>query len=136
VGIHPYYPTVMADGFEPGYRWLYEYAGIIHHDISLDNLMLCKEGNKVYAVLNDMDLTVTVGVENTSSKQHMGTKPFIAIDLLWREPPIYMYRHDLELMFYVLVWMTLRFHDGKEIMDDPLQEWADQGGAALGKEKN
>jgi serine/threonine protein kinase len=126
----------MADGFEPGYRWLYEYAGIIHRDISLDNLMLRKEGDKVYGVLNDMDLAVTVGVESTSSKQRTGTKPFMAIDLLRPEPPVHMYRHDLESMFYVLVWITSRFHDGKEIADAPLQEWADQGGAALVKEKN
>jgi hypothetical protein len=125
----------MADGFPPGYRWLYEYAGIIHRDISLDNLMLRKVDDKVYGVLNDMDLAVIVGVESASSKQRTGTKPFMAIDLLQLEPPVHMYRHDLESMFYVLVWITSRFHDGKEIVDAPLQEWADEGGVALVSEK-
>jgi hypothetical protein len=131
VVIHTYYPTAMADGFQPGYKWLYEYTGIIHCDISLDNLMLHKEGDKVYGVLNDMDLAVTVGIESTSSKQCTGTKPFMAINLLQLESPVHMYRHDLESMFYVLVWITSHCHDGKEITDAPLQEWADEGGVAL-----
>jgi hypothetical protein len=45
--------------------------------------MLCKEGDKVYAVLNDFDLAVSADVKSTSSKQCAGTKPFMAIDLLW-----------------------------------------------------
>jgi hypothetical protein len=98
--------------------------------------MLRKRGNKVYGVLNDMDLAVSVGVTNPSSKQRTGTKPFMATDLLRPGPPVHMYRHDLESMFYVLVWITSRFHDGKEIADPPLQEWADEGGVALVDKKN
>ena len=55
----------------------------------------------------------------------------MAIDLLRPDPPAHMYRHDLESMFYVLTWITSRFHDGEEIADPPLQEWADEGGATL-----
>jgi hypothetical protein len=47
-----------------------------------------------------------------------------------------MYHHDLESMFYVLVWITSRFNNGKELIEPPLQEWADLGGMALIKEKN
>ena len=59
----------------------------------------------------------------------------MAIDLLQRDVPVHMYRHDLESMFYVLVWITSCFHNGKEIADPPLQEWADHGETALVKEK-
>lgn len=77
-----------------------------------------------------------VGVTNTSSKPCTGTKPFMAIELLRPDLPAHMYCHDLESIFYVLVWITLCFHDSKEIADPPLREWADQGGAALVKDKN
>jgi len=79
--------------------------------------MLRKEGGKVYSVLNNMDLVVSVDVTNPSLKQRTGIKPFMAIDLLRPDPPAHMYRHDLESMFYVLAWITSRFHDSKEIAD-------------------
>jgi hypothetical protein len=62
--------------------------------------MLRREGDEVYGVLNDMDLAVSVGVTSASSKQHTDTKPFMAIDLLRPDPPVHMYRHDLESMFF------------------------------------
>ena len=118
-----------------GYRWLFEVPKILHGDISLNNLMLRKEGDKAYGVLNDFDLAVDADVKSASSKQRTGTRPFMAIDLLRDDPSVHMYRHDLESMFYVLVWITSRFHNGTEITDPPLQEWADEGGTALVKEK-
>jgi len=98
--------------------------------------MLRKEGDKVYAVLNDFDLAVSADVKSTSSKQRTGTKPFMAIDLLRPDPPVHMYRHDLESMFYVLIWTTSRFHNGDEIALPPLQEWADNDGVTVTKEKS
>jgi len=103
----------------------------MHRDISLNNLMLRVEGDKVYGVLNDFDLAVLRDVQSPSSKQRTGTKPFMAIDLLHRDAPIHMYRHDLESMFYVLLWITSRFHNGEEIANPPLQDWADKDGMAL-----
>ena len=119
-----------------GYRWLYEIPRIFHRDISLNNLMLHKQGDKIYAILNDFDLAVSADVKTMLSKHHTGTKPFMAIDLFHPDPTVHMYRHDLESMFYVLVWITSHFHDGQEIVDPPLQEWAYSGGATLLKEKN
>jgi hypothetical protein len=119
-----------------GYRWLFEIPKILHRDISLNNLMLRKEDDKVYAVLNDFDLAVSADVKSTSSKQRTGTKPFMAIDLLRPDPPVHMYRHDLESMFYVLVWTTSRFHNGGEIGMPPLQEWADNDGVTLTEKKS
>jgi Fungal protein kinase len=98
--------------------------------------MLRKEGDKIYAVLNDFDLAVSADVQSTSSKHRTGTKPFMAIDLIHPDPTVHMYRHDLESMFYVLVWITSRFHNGQEIADPPLQEWADNSGATLLEKKS
>jgi serine/threonine protein kinase len=130
------YHVATPHDLVPGYRWLYDVPKILHRDISLNNLMLRKEGDNVYAVLNDLDLAVSADVKSMSSKHRTGTKPFMAIDLIHPDPTVHMYRHDLESMFYVLVWITSRFHNGQEITDPPLQEWADNGGVTLLKEKN
>ena len=92
-----------------GYRWLFEVPKVLHRDISLNNLMLLKEGDKAYVVLNDFDLAVSADIKSTSSKQRMGTKPFMAIDLLQPDPPVHMYHHDLKSMFYVLSCTTSAF---------------------------
>ncbi|KAF8268028.1 hypothetical protein EI94DRAFT_1429895, partial [Lactarius quietus] len=108
----------------PGYQWLHDVPEILHRDISLNNLMLRKEGNNVYAVLNDLDLAVHVDAQGQSSKHCTGTKPFMVIAFLCHDPTIHLYRHDLKSLFYVLVWITTRYHNGKEIANPPLQEWA------------
>ncbi|KAF8271773.1 hypothetical protein EI94DRAFT_1719985 [Lactarius quietus] len=113
------------------YKWLYDIPKILHRDISLNNLMLRKEGGNVYAVLNDLDLAVDVDVQSQPSKHHAGTMPFMAIDLLGRDPTVHLYYHDLESLFYVLVWITTRYHNGKEIANPPLQDWADGEGQLL-----
>ena len=110
----------MAHDLVPGYRWLYDIPKILHCDISLNNLMFHKEGRNVYAVLNDLNLAVNADVKSTLSKHCTGTKPFMAIDLIHPDPTVHMYRHDLESIFYVLVWITSRFHNGQEIADPPL----------------
>jgi serine/threonine protein kinase len=125
----------MAHNLIPGYRWLYEYPKILHRDISLYNLMLRKDGDKVYGVLNDFDLSVRADIMSPSSKHRTGTQPFMAIDLLTPNRTVHMYRHDLESMFYVLVWITSRFDNGEEIPNPPLQYWADHGGTALYEKK-
>jgi hypothetical protein len=80
----------------------------------------------VYGVLNNFNLAVGANVQSVSSKQRTGTKPFMAIDLLRTDMSVHMYRNDLESIFYVLVWITVRFHNEEEISDPPLQEWADR----------
>ena len=102
---------------------LFEYPRIIHRDI---NSMLRKEGDNVDVVSNDFDLAVFRDVQSSSSKQRTGTKPFMAIDLLQRNAAVHMYRHDLESMFYVLVWIASHFHNGKEIANTSLQESAEK----------
>jgi hypothetical protein len=87
--------------------------------------MLRKEDGHVYAVLNDLDLAVNADVQRQSSKHRTGTKPFMAIDLLSGESTVHMYRHDLESLYYVLVWITSRFHDGVEIANPPLKDWTE-----------
>ncbi|KAF5358715.1 hypothetical protein D9757_013022 [Collybiopsis confluens] len=39
------------------HRWLYEHPGILHRDLSMANIMYRREGDNVYGVLNDFDLS-------------------------------------------------------------------------------
>jgi serine/threonine protein kinase len=118
-----------------GYEWLYT-AQIFHRDISLNNVMFRKKDGKIFGVLNDFDLAILRTSEGPSSKTRTGTKPFIAVDLLGEPDDVHRYRHDLESLFYVIVYVTSRYHEGREIENPPLQEWNDLDEHALESVKN
>ena len=69
--------------------------------------------------------------QRPSSKTHTCTRPFMAIDLLGNSTDVHRYRHDLESLFYALVYITARYHNGKEIDNPPSQHWDDLGKEAL-----
>ena len=94
--------------------------------------MLRKEGSNVYAVLNDLDRAINADIQGQPSKESTKTMPFMAVDLLEKPPTVHMYRHDLESLFYVLVWITSRFHKGKEIEFESLRELVYHTGRMLG----
>ncbi|KAJ7797936.1 hypothetical protein B0H14DRAFT_2530667 [Mycena olivaceomarginata] len=107
------------------YRWLYEKAGIMHRDISRNNLMYREIDGKIYGVLNDFDLSVLQDKElRSTSKQRTGTEPYMAGDLLVTgPPPPHLYRFDLESLFYVLAYVVCQYHDGKKIDNPPFDAW-------------
>jgi hypothetical protein len=113
------------------YRWLCEKAEVVHPDISLNNIMHRKEDGEIYGVLSDYDLPLFFFKkkprEGPVSKQRMGTRPYMAIDLLQPFPTKHLYRHDLEWLFYVIVVLTSRYYAGKEIANSPLQAWFNLG---------
>lgn len=89
---------------------------VLHRDLSEDNLMLYSvdNGKKVKGVVNDWDMSSKVdedGIPIRSTATHRtGTTPFMACDLLdagvaW---PHY-YRHDLESLFYILIWAAIHY---------------------------
>jgi len=114
-----------------GYEWLYTKPDIFHRDISVNNMMYRKKDGKVFGVLNDYDLAIFESSNAPSSKARTGTKPFMAIDLLGSPTDVHRYRHDLESMFYVIVYITTRYHNGKEVDNLPLQNWEELGEVAL-----
>ncbi|KAJ7221239.1 hypothetical protein GGX14DRAFT_540485 [Mycena pura] len=107
------------------YKWLYEKAGIMHRDISRNNLMYREVEGKVYGVLNDFDLSVLIHKEpRSTSKQRTGTEPYMAVDLLVTgPPPPHLYRFDLESLFYVMVYIVCQYHEGKKIDSPPFELW-------------
>lgn len=118
-----------------GHRWLYDFAEILHRDISSGNIMYRIIDGKVYGVLNDLDLSslredVTKGTP--TSFQRTGTPPYMAIDLLVDDgsAPRHLYRHDLESLAYAILLRCSRhkfiFSDHLErLLKPPFDGWFD-----------
>ncbi|KAJ7693924.1 hypothetical protein B0H17DRAFT_1058733 [Mycena rosella] len=87
----------MMQAMRKWYRWLYEEARVMHRDISLGNLMFRIKDNQVVGVLSEYGLSLRLDTfPAPTSKQRIGTMPFMAADLLVLEPPPHLYRYDLE----------------------------------------
>ncbi|KAF9023103.1 hypothetical protein BDP27DRAFT_1352980, partial [Rhodocollybia butyracea] len=88
------------------YRWLCEHAKLLHRDLSVANIMFRRGSNgRVHG-------------------------PYMAIDILESSPPpVHLYRHDLESLYYVLV-CTVCPADLSYIKD-----WFSLSGPAMAKTK-
>lgn len=89
-------------------------AGFLHRDVSPNNLIITDHGKpeQCHGVLIDLDLAKEL-VKGRSGAHHLtGTKPFMAIDVLRRQD--HTYRHDLESVLYVLLWLCAvqAWHNG------------------------
>lgn len=134
--------VLLTNFIFPGYRWLYEVVEIHHRDISVNNLMYRigkGPGDRItiYGILNDFDLSTDLseGSKIPTSNQRTGTLPFMAVDLLDDDPAPHMYRHDLESLVYVLIYITACYANGKQIAGAPYALWNEVGRTAQRKEK-
>ena len=102
-------PQIHADLV---HRWLYD-AGILHQDLSMNNIMYRDIRGKVYGVLMDYDLAswrASSKSEDTKDpQQKMGTLPFMAHGLLSGEDPLHLYRHDVESIFHVMLILVTHY---------------------------
>jgi len=102
------------------HRWLLDVPGILHRDLSFNNIMCRvikelngeKETEHVYGVLTDYDLSswaasLTKDYTKTS-QQRTGTPPYMAHELLTGESDIHLYRHDVESLFYIMLLLCAR----------------------------
>ncbi|TDL20481.1 hypothetical protein BD410DRAFT_373377 [Rickenella mellea] len=77
------------------------------------------EDGTIVGVLGDFDLSV----HWSSQDRRTRTLPFTALELLRAGRRPHLYRHDVESLFHVLVWIAARFNDGKEVNPDALRGW-------------
>ncbi|THV01024.1 hypothetical protein K435DRAFT_793628 [Dendrothele bispora CBS 962.96] len=119
------YAQVFCDVLQ-AHRWLYDHARILHRDISIHNIMFRKDGDEIFGVLNDLDLSSPLtNRPSATSKHRTGTRPFMAHQLQHPTKKVTpLYRHDLESLFYVMLCLTCRYTlDGHEIRSAPYEDW-------------
>ncbi|KAJ6102052.1 hypothetical protein N7486_004479 [Penicillium sp. IBT 16267x] len=97
------------EGYITGHQSL-QRAGILHRDISVNNLMINedKENPSWPSFLIDLDLAIKeqrFGVSGASGKT--GTRAFMAIGSLLGEKHSFM--HDLESFFWVVFWICIHY---------------------------
>ncbi|KAK0460330.1 hypothetical protein IW261DRAFT_1614675 [Armillaria novae-zelandiae] len=131
---------VFLDIFR-SHHWLYENAQILHRDMSLNNIMYRKRSKRnirIRGVLNDFDLSSVIPLQEATSLHRTGTPPYMAYELLGQSNVGYLYRHDLEAFYYVLLMHCCRYKivwspEGKvmkELSEDkkdlPFEKWYDR----------
>ncbi|KAJ5215349.1 uncharacterized protein N7498_001756 [Penicillium cinerascens] len=100
-------------------------AGILHRDISVNNLMINEdEDNPSWpSFLIDLDLAIKeqrVGVSGANGKT--GTRAFMAIGSLLGEKHSFM--HDLESFFWVIFWICIHYEEpGKGKVVPKFDDW-------------
>ena len=111
------------------HRDLYEKAGILHRDISLENLMV-DPNNHRKGILVDLDIAARVRDGDKRLNPvltYAGTLPFRGIDLLREDthyPTRAVYRDDLESFFYVLFYIQKYYRDGRRLPTHDTLRWS------------
>ncbi|KAI1769144.1 hypothetical protein GGR53DRAFT_474645 [Hypoxylon sp. FL1150] len=85
-------------------------AGILHRDISTNNLMINEDNNDPSrsSFLIDLDLAIPIDRRNASgARGRTGTRAFMAIGALLGE--LHTFTHDLESFFWVLFWICIHY---------------------------
>lgn len=101
-----------------GHESLY-YAGLLHRDISINNLMVNEdsENSSWRSFLIDLDLAIeTTRVGPSGARGKTGTRAFMAIGALLDDKHTFM--HDLESFFWVLFWICIHYdeqHKGRRV---------------------
>ncbi len=112
------------EGCIEGHESLYT-AGLLHRDISINNLMVNEDDDNpsLPSFLIDLDLAVRVQREGTSgAKGKTGTRAFMAIGALLGEQHSFM--HDLESFFWVLFWICIHYDGpGKDVGPTEFDSW-------------
>lgn len=113
---------------------VYKKLGILHRDLSVNNIMFLRRNDSVIGVLNDWDLAFPAfssqSFQLPTSYHGAGTAAFMAIDLL-KSPDGFIqhqYYYDLESFAWILIWCAFVFClDGAEVKfgkrPEPIQTW-------------
>ncbi|KAK7398159.1 hypothetical protein QQX98_012466 [Neonectria punicea] len=100
-------------------------GGILHRDISINNLMINEDPDNPSwsSFLIDLDLAIREDRDRASgAKGKTGTRAFMAIGALLGEQHSFM--HDLESFFWVLFWICIHYDaNGKDVGPTEFDSW-------------
>ncbi|KAG1897794.1 uncharacterized protein F5891DRAFT_1046070 [Suillus fuscotomentosus] len=121
-----------------GHRVLWK-RGVHHRNVSPSNIMGYRFGGRFISVLNDFDLS-SIKQDHPTGFERTGTVPFMSLDLLTPEATAdeveHVYQHDVESLIWVLIWVSLRYEDGRLLSKDrPLDEWLMSNAVGCAKKK-
>ncbi|KAI1357851.1 serine/threonine-protein kinase Sgk2 [Xylaria arbuscula] len=97
----------MRDAIK-AHKSLYVTGGILHRDISSNNIIITEpdKSNGFKGMLIDLDMAKEKDSGPSGVVHRTGTMQFMAVEVLQKVD--HTYRHDLESFFYVLIWMCAR----------------------------
>lgn len=98
------------EGCIRGHESLYK-AGLLHRDISINNLIINEgdENPSLSSFLIDLDFAIRINrVKALGAREITGTRAFIAIGVLMGEGHSFM--DDLESFFWVLFWICIHYN--------------------------
>jgi Fungal protein kinase len=92
-----------------GHQSLRREAGILHRDISVNNVLVNEKVNSTWpGFLIDLDFAIREKrLKNSGALDKTGTKVFMAVGALLGETHSFM--HDLESFFWVLFWLCIHY---------------------------
>ncbi|KAG6130388.1 hypothetical protein E4U28_007436 [Claviceps purpurea] len=102
------------------HRSLYMESGILHEDISVNNIIITEpaKADGYKGMLIDLDLARDITKDPSGQRHRTGTIEFMAIGVLLGRQ--HTYRHDLESFLYVFIWLCFVYGSkgkGREPMD-------------------
>lgn len=116
-------PNILAD-ISVGLHDSYAQIRMLHQDININNLAPHYDDDVFVVVLLDFDLASTPESTRRVSKYRTGTYPFMARRILdTGYPYVLKIYHDLESLFYCLVWHALGYRTGKQPPTNSLWLW-------------
>jgi len=110
--------TALLSAFEgciDGHESLHDNAGILHRDVSINNLMMNEEKDNPSwkSFMIDLDLTIKQQrVGPSGAREKTGTRAFMAVGVLLNEKHSYM--HDYESFFWALLWICIHYNGPNE----------------------
>jgi len=114
---------------------LYTELQLLHRDVSSENLMW--DPDEKCGILNDYDLAKLVQEMQfpTTAKHKTGTLPFMARKLLQGWDGEHFFEFELESYLFVVMWISLRYEDGREVYRASLKHWLSKDPMQVFKDK-